>query len=119
GSAPEHLSAQLILLHVALKLDPELGDPTKDARIDCVRQCAQSLQQLLIANKIGRDHTAPASVAVSVWVGAGIRKPVIGAMMRYCRISVFIESLISFCEYDTVSPPPIALATSPMRVRSR
>src|SRR6516225_1026376 len=109
--AHEHLSAQLVLLNVALKLDPELGDPAQEPRIDCARQCAQSLQQLHVTNKIGGDHIAPGSVAASVWVGAGIRNPLNGATMRYCWINVFIESLMSFCEDETVSSQKIASAT--------
>jgi len=35
-----------------------------------------------------------------------------GATLRYCWIRDFIESLISFCEYETVCPPPIAFVTS-------
>ena len=98
GTAFEHLSAKFILLHVTLKLDPKPGNRRQKTGIDCVRQCAQSVQHLSVADKIADDHTAPASVAVSVWVGAGTRKPVIGATTRYCWISVFIESLMSFWE---------------------
>jgi hypothetical protein len=118
-AAPRCLIAGSVALHSALEVYPEPSDAANQPRIHDAGNRLQPLQQLLVADEMGSDHAEPAKAPSAVYRDTGIRDPAIGAILRYCWIKVFIQSLISFCEYETGWPPPIAFVISPIWLRSR
>ena len=102
-----------------------VSGPAKLTRFRLQRGADRLRDQIELCGEFGSavdhrgDHNAAASKAGSVMVDARRRAKPAGVARRYGSSAVLTSSLMSFCEKVTVSPPPKAFATSPMRLRSR